>query len=122
MDGFVSAYSKTTGQIQRIPADWIGHPMLGRDFELTPEEQALQAANVPTPSEPEEGQVEQPSESWTRERLDAYAREVHDLDTSELRTKADVVAAIEAAVDAEPQDPGGNPPPDQTPATGEEEE
>lgn len=40
MDGFVSAYSKSTGQKQRIPRHWIGHPVLGLDFELTPSSKA----------------------------------------------------------------------------------
>lgn len=31
---FVTAVAKSTGKKQRIPRDWLDHPVLGRDFRL----------------------------------------------------------------------------------------
>lgn len=145
MDGFVSAYSKTTGRKQRIPAHWVGHPVLGRNFEVAPKAAGrrffiARNGDVHATDDPAGDPVGAPDETWTRDVLNTYARDVHSLDTSELRTKADVVAAVEEAAaagshvvdddgefvdttfDADNQDSGDNPSLDETPATGEEEE
>lgn len=112
MDRFVSAYSKATGRKQRIPAHWIGHPVFGARFELTPSARAAVAEEID----------ELPSESWTRDRLDEYATAI-GLDTSGLPNKGEVLAAIEAALaDAANQDPVDTPSPDETPATGDNQE
>lgn len=113
MDGFVSAYSKTTGKKQRVPEHWIGHPVLGRNLALTPSAIAAVQEEV----------GEQPSESWKREDLDAHALKL-GLDTTGLSNKGEVVAAIETAVveAEEHQDSGDDPSPDQDPGDGEEEE
>lgn len=139
MDGLVSAYSKATGKKQRIPAHWIGHPVFGRKFELTPSAKAAIAAEA----EVEAGGA--PSESWKRKELDDHAAAL-GLDTTAMANKAEVVAAIEGFVpeptdsdvvevdddevtddevtddpeDTDPQEPGDNPSPDESPATGNE--
>lgn len=33
MAAFVEAINKKTGDVQRIPAHWLTHPVLGQDFE-----------------------------------------------------------------------------------------
>lgn len=33
---FITVYSKTTGQPQRIPEHWLDHPVLARNFRKTP--------------------------------------------------------------------------------------
>lgn len=116
MYGKISAYSKSTGEKQLIPKHWIGHPVLGRDFELTPS--AVAAAQQAVVQE-----VGEPSESWKREDLDKHAHTL-GLDTTGLPNKGEVLAAIQAAVaEAEnTQDSDDNPSPDETPATGDTEE
>lgn len=104
MDGFVSAYSKSTGLKQRIPRHWIGHPVLGRDFELTP---SAKAAVIE--------EIGDPSESWKREDLDKHAQKL-GLDTTDLPNKGEVLAAIEAAAaEADTQDSDDDPSSDETP-------
>jgi hypothetical protein len=56
-DGFVNAYSTTTGDKHRIPAHWVDHPVLGKGFRKTPKQNARDAAdgppvnsNTPTPA------------------------------------------------------------------------
>lgn len=115
MDGFVSAYAKSTGLKQRIPRHWIGHPVLGRDFELTPSA----AAAIQQEAEVEAGGP--PSESWTRPALDEHAAAL-GIDPSGMANKREVLAAIDAAVNAGTPDPAGTPPSDETPATGDTEE
>lgn len=44
MSDFVEAYSKSTGQKQRIPIEWLDHPVLGADFSKTPTAKAAEAA------------------------------------------------------------------------------
>ncbi len=39
-DGFVDAYSKRTGKKVRIPAHFLGHPVLGKPFNKTPRQKA----------------------------------------------------------------------------------
>lgn len=116
MDGFVSAYSTITGKKQRVPAHFIGHPVLGRNLELAPA--AVAAAQNAVVEE-----VGPPSESWKREELDAHALTL-GLDTSDLPNKGEVLAAIETAVAeaAAAQDSGDSSSSDQNPGDGEEEE
>ena len=45
MSEFVNAYAKSTGKKQRIPKHWLGHPVLGRDFQLTPSARAAEEAD-----------------------------------------------------------------------------
>ena len=52
MDGFVDVYVKATGAKQRVPAHFIGHPVLGRPFSKTPRQQAADTkAAKATPTE-----------------------------------------------------------------------
>ena len=41
---FVSAYSRATGRKQSVPRHWIGHPVLGANWALTPSQRARDAA------------------------------------------------------------------------------
>lgn len=96
-DGFVEAYAKSTGVKQVIPEHWLDHPVLGKDFSLTPSAKARQIA------------ADQPSESWTHEQLDAYVTD-HGLDLGDAKTKAEKVAAITVAEEALiPRGPDGEP-------------
>lgn len=122
VDGFVDAYSKSTGQKQRIPEHWLDHPVLGKDFTLTPSARAREDAAAAAPTAQEgltpSSIADEPSDAWTRERLDRHAAGL-DLDTTGLPNKGEVLAAIEAAAT---QISDGNPPTDQTPAAGENQE
>ncbi|AIY17783.1 hypothetical protein GUY44_07145 [Pimelobacter simplex] len=121
-DGFVEVYAKSTGQKQWVPEHYLEHPVLGRDFEETPSSRANRDGDQP-PAGP-------PVQAWTRAQLDQHASVVLGLDTSDLATKADVVAAIERETqhdqddpdDPTPTDSDGTPPPDQPPAAGENQE
>lgn len=42
-DDFVEVYSKTTDDKQIVPRSWLGHPVLGADFEVVPSVRALGA-------------------------------------------------------------------------------
>lgn len=122
MDGFVDAYAKSTGVKHSIPEHWLDHPVLGKNFSLTPSAQARADEESAGPT-PEDGLTpdavaEQPSDAWTRERLDRHAKGL-DLDTTSLANKAEVLAAI---AERTAQISDGNPPPDPTPAAGETKE
>lgn len=94
-EGFVEAYAKTTGDKQVIPAHWLDHPVLGKNFSRTPSAKAREAA------------AEVPSESWTHKQLDKYAAD-NELDLGDARTVAEKVAAISAAEEARiPRGPDG---------------
>lgn len=41
-DGFVDAYVRATGAKQRIPAEWLTHPVLGPPFAKTPRQKAAE--------------------------------------------------------------------------------
>ena len=43
---WVDVYSKTTGQKQTIPAEWLDHPVLGADFRKTPLTTAAEAKST----------------------------------------------------------------------------
>lgn len=137
-DGFVEAYAKSTGLKQEIPQHWLNHPVLGRNFELTPSSRAGEEKGAP-------------DGTWTRAQLDQHAAEL-GLDPAGLPNKAAVLEAITAAAEADrgadddadgegvdelddptsgesdpldnadPQNSDDNPPSDQTPAAGENQE
>jgi hypothetical protein len=56
-DGFVDAYSKRTGKKVRIPAHFLGHPVLGKGFNKTPRQKAAdaQASDQATTDAPASG-------------------------------------------------------------------
>ncbi|WKN47149.1 hypothetical protein [Nocardioides sp. Arc9.136] len=97
MDGFVTAYSETTGLKQRVPAHFIGHPVLGRGLRKTPRQIAGQAYP--------DGD---PTTDWKVAQLEAYAAE-HDINLTGATTKAESVALITEAL-AATQNPTGTPP------------
>lgn len=97
MDGFVTAYSRTTGEQHRIPKHWLDNPVLGKDFTTTP---------------PAEVSTETPKKSWSRERLAEHATAAGATFADDA-TKDDLLAAIAAVT---PQTPDGAPLSDQTPA------
>lgn len=130
MDGFVEVYSKTTGKKHIVPEQWLGHPVLGKNFAETPSARA----GKPTAAAPEGD----PSDAWTRDQLDKHAASL-GVDTTALRNKSEVLAAIADPspapvpvldpegddtdeVDTDPQNPDGTVPSDQTPAAGENKE
>lgn len=101
MARFVTAYSKKTGEKQRVPEHWLGHEVLGKDFSKTPRQKAADRNGSPFP----EGD---PSEVWKGDELKAYA-EARGFDLGAAKTKAEMVAAITDATDTT------------TPASGEQE-
>lgn len=44
MSRFVEVTAKSTGDKQVIPAHWLDHPVLGKDFQLTTEAKAAAKA------------------------------------------------------------------------------
>lgn len=122
-DGFVEAYAKSTGLKQVIPQHWLAHPVLGRDFEITPSAKARA-------SDQSEGD---PDESWTRKQLDDHAASL-GVDAAAMANKAEVLAAIssvgvttagdvpEQVQDGDNPYPDDVPPSDESPAAGENQE
>jgi hypothetical protein len=117
-DDFVEVSSKTTGVKQMIPRVWLEDPEgIGKDFELTPSgrEAAQLAAG--------------PSLDWTLKKLEEHADSI-GVDHTGLRSKVDVLEAIQAAVPPPPDSPNagavvgsGEAPTDpDTPANGEGQE
>lgn len=101
MDGFVSVYSKTTGQKHRVPEHWVDHPVLGRGISRTPTQKARDNA------------ADTPSKSWNRAQLVEHATGL-GLTPAADATKDDLLAAIAATT---PQTPDGAPlPGNETPA------
>lgn len=86
--GFVDVIVTATGREERVPADWIGHPVLGVGIEL-----------APPPAEPADpvDPAEAPTERDTVETIDTFAS-VHGIDLGEAGTKAEKVAVIDAAL------------------------
>lgn len=85
---FVTAYSTATGRKQRVPAHWIGHPVLGKGLKVAPS--AEQASPDMT------GDI--PDDSWTLPRLRKYASE-HGVDLAGASLKEDVLATITTSLD-----------------------
>lgn len=46
MSAFIEAYAVKTGAKQRIPADWLDHPVLGEQFRKTPSSRAKAAEDA----------------------------------------------------------------------------
>jgi hypothetical protein len=139
---FVDVIVEATGRTESVPADWVGHPVLGVGITLVPV-----AADPVDPSEA-------PTERNTVEEIDTFA-DKHGIDLGDAGTKAEKVAVINDALaaalpPAPPEVPAGNPdvqtaagqastespypavaqqhlstagtePSDETPATGDEE-
>lgn len=76
---FVDVYAVTTGTKQRIPAAWLDHPVLGRQFRKTPSSTAPKTSS--------------PFAAKTVDELKEYAAQ-HHVDVAGLNTKADLVAAV----------------------------
>lgn len=102
--GFVDVIVEATGREERVPADWIGHPVLGEGIRLVEPEPVVEAID------PDDA----PSGRDTHEVIDAYAGE-HGIDLTGASTKAEKVAVIDAAIAAaaagavQPAEPEGNP-------------
>lgn len=82
MTKFVTAYSRSTGQKQRIPESWLDHEVLGKDFRRTPSDEARQQALA-----------DGPSDVWTVAELADYAAQ-HDIALGGATRKADILAAV----------------------------
>lgn len=100
MSEFVSAFSKTTGVKHSIPRKWLGHPVLGKDFELTPSQRAADdngagddaGAGFPAGGEPP--QSDKPGPDAMFDELLEYAAE-HDVDVDTADDEAQLRAAID---------------------------
>ena len=77
---FVTAYSKTTGRKQRVPARWLDHPILGANLRKTP----MARAGSPISSVPDD--------SGTVSQLREHADQA-GIDLTGTTNKADDVAA-----------------------------
>jgi hypothetical protein len=101
MPDFVDVIVTATGREERVPADWVGHPVLGVGITLVPV-----AADPVDPAEA-------PTERNTVEEIDTFATD-HGIDLGDASTKADKVAVIVQALEAAlpptpPEVPTGNP-------------
>lgn len=47
-DRFVNAYDKDTGLKHRIPAHWLDHPTISRNWRKTPKQRATDGTNTDT--------------------------------------------------------------------------
>lgn len=47
---FVDVYSKTTGNKQTVPEEWLSDPVLGKDFRKTPLSESASAQTVDKPA------------------------------------------------------------------------
>lgn len=61
MNGFVTAYSKSTGKKVRVPEHFIGHPVLGKDLQKTPSQRKREAPVASTPETPAAGDTKKES-------------------------------------------------------------
>jgi hypothetical protein len=75
---FIEVSSKTTKAKQMVPAHYLGHPVLGKDFEPTAAGKEQLRLNAG------------PTDDWTLKQLQEYAGAAAD----GLTTKKDVLAAI----------------------------
>lgn len=148
MDEFTEVYDTRTGIKSRVPRHWVGDPVLGRFIRVTAEQReidgaraaqeqadadaaaaAAEMAEVTVPDESAAVEVpvvaERPDETWTGDRIKAYADGAGIDLTGAKGSKAEMVARItevlDAPVELTPMDPDGTGPSDETPATGDEE-
>lgn len=85
-DGFLDAYDTRTGLIHRVPRDWIGDPVCGRFLKKTPSQRVL------------DGELQPPGEDATAGELRDFAAAA-DLDVAGLRSKGELAAVVNAALD-----------------------
>lgn len=112
-EGFVEVYATATGAKQMVPEHYLDHPVLGVGISRTPAgaEQVRLADG--------------PSLDWSMKQLQEHA-DAHGVEHAGLRSKAEVLAAIEAGPAPTDSTGGGvpatdeNPDPNHTPATGDE--
>jgi hypothetical protein len=148
MDDFTEVYDIRTGIKTRVPRDWVGHPVLGRHIAVTAgqreldgaraaqeqadAEEAAAAAEMAEPTVPDDSVAvavpvvaERPDESWTADRIKAYADGAGIDLTGAKGSKAEMVARITEVLDAPVEladpNPDGTEPTDETPAAGDEE-
>ena len=109
---FAEVYSKTTGEKQAVPRDWLDDDVLGSDFSLTPTAAARDAIDI------EHGT---PDQAWTIPQLRQRA-ELDGVDLTGLSLKAELLEAVlagPAPTDTTTTPP--NPSDTDTPGTGDEE-
>lgn len=122
MDEFVDVTVKATGALQRVPRIWLDDPILGRHFERTATQRALDG-------EPEA----RPDKSWTGAHLKEFAASL-GVDLTGVDRKADMLAAVTnvlddvapvaataSTVEETPTSPDANQAADETPANGDKE-
>lgn len=99
----VQVVVKATGRKQWVPERWLDHPVLGQGIALPPSARA---------------KSETPNDAWRKDRLQQFAAD-NGIDLAGASTKAQMVAAIEAALT--PTNPDATQAADETPATGDKE-
>ncbi len=125
-DNFTEVYDKTSGAKQRVPAEWLDHPVLGRNIAKTPTQRALDG-EIGAP----------PTAASTVAEIRQFAADA-EIDVTGLTVKPELLAAVNAAVGTGDQvvnalgeqdaigtpttpAPDGTEPPDNSPATGDKE-
>lgn len=90
MSEFSDVVDTRTGAKQRVPTEWLTHPIHGRFINKTPSQRALDG---------ELGQA--PSDDSTVTDIRAFAKDA-DIDVSGLTKKADLLDAVRAVIGTEP--------------------
>ncbi|MBA2952111.1 hypothetical protein GON03_19030 [Nocardioides sp. MAH-18] len=90
MSDFVEVVDTRTDLKQRVPAHWIGDPVLGRFIEKTPSQRALDGDLGPAPTE----------ESTVKE-IKAFAEKA-GIDTTGLKKHDELLEAVRAVVGTDP--------------------
>jgi hypothetical protein len=85
VDGKVEAFDTRTGKKDRVPPHFIGDPIVGRYLQVTPQQEALDAGQVP----PAAG----PTAAASVEQLRAYAEHV-GIDVGDASTVTDLLGVI----------------------------
>lgn len=141
---FVEVLVEATGRHEQVPADWIGHPVLGKGIKKV-EPTSTPVVEAPPTGEQEvqltgpvddlpiipaareavlaaraaEAQGEVPTEDNTHDEIDAFASRA-GIELGSAKTKAEKVAVINAHL-ATTTDTDGTESSDETPGAGEEE-
>lgn len=100
MTDFVEVLVTATGRTETVPADWVGHPVLGNGLEPLPDPAVVEKLGDP------------PTEGDTHEVIDAFAHKAGIEFSEDVKTKAQKVALITEMLPAEapqPEVPATNP-------------
>lgn len=98
---FVDVTVDATGEETQVPAEWVGHPVLGKGFTVVA---TIDTAEVGEP----------PTDRSTKDEIAAYAKTA-GIDLGDASTKAGMLEVIDAAVAAAGDTGTGGPAPDASP-------